>query len=188
MLSNDEIQKDRLVRISPYFDMDNHLLFYQKKICVLCKNVTDIPKPAHDCKAAGYFLSAKTLARLNHVYWKRKTKYVEEYCLGFLKCQQMKDGRTKPLGVPQPLLLPSQRLGSIPMNFVAHVPLSSKGFDNITTFVDLMTKRVHMVAYRANDSAKKVPTALFNTVFWLHDLPHDLVLERDPKFTSRFWR
>lgn len=150
----DETQKDRLLRISPDFEMDNDLLYYQKTILISRKNVINILKLAHDCKAAGHFSSAKTLARLNNVHWKGKTKDVEEYCFGCLKCQQMKDGRTKPLGLPQPLELPSRRWGFIAMNFITHLSLTNKGFDTITTFVDCMTKLIHLVASRATNSAK----------------------------------
>lgn len=73
----------------------------------------------------------------------------------------MKDGRTEPLGVAQLLELLSRRWGSFAVDFIAHLPLTNKVFNTITTFVDRMTKQTHLAASRATNSAEEVAKAFF---------------------------
>lgn len=110
-LPNEKILRARVERLVPSFRIKDGLLYFENKICIPRKNVADLLRLAHDCKIAGHFSAAKTLSRLQNVHWRNKTKDVEEYCLGCLTCQTMKDGRTKRLGEPQPLEIPQRRWG-----------------------------------------------------------------------------
>lgn len=183
----DSIQRDRIERLMPSFQIQDGLLFFGEKICIPRRNVNDLLRLAHDCKISGHFSVAKTLSRLNQVHWKNKSKDVELYCQGCLTCQTRKDGRVKPLGVPQPLQLPQRRWGSISLDFITHLPETNMGHNAIITFVDRATKRVHIVPSKEEDTAEDVAKKFFDHIFKLHGLPDDIVSDRDPKFTSRFW-
>ena len=54
--------------------------------------------------------------------------------------------------------------------------------------MDRATKRVHFIPSRSTDSATDVSEAFFNNVFRYHGLPDTIVSDRDPKFTSHFWK
>lgn len=127
-------------------------------------------------------------ARRKHSHRKGKTKYVEECFLGSLKCQQMKNGKTKVLEIQQPFEIPSQRWSSITMDMLTHLRLTHKGFNTITTFVDRKTKQVHWVASRKSDSTEEVSTEVKQNAFWSNRLPDDLLSDRDPKHTSGLWK
>lgn len=73
------------------------------------------------------------------------------------------------------------------MDFVTHLPLTKRGHRTIVTFIDRLTKRVHLVSSKEDDTAEDVARIFFDNIFRLHGLPDDIVSDRDPKFTSRFW-
>ena len=47
---------------------------------------------------------------------------------------------------------------------------------------------VHLQPTTTTATAVDVANIFFNTVFRLHGLPHVIVSDRDPKFTSKFWQ
>lgn len=150
------IKKDRISRLLPLFYLHDNVLYYDGRLCVPRKNVHDILYLAHDNKTSGHFGYSKTLSRLDGYHWKNKSGDVYDYCRGCTTFQENKDGRTKPLGIPQPLELPTRRWGSVSMDFVTHLPTTETGFDCITTFVDRFSKRVRLVPSRGTDGATEI--------------------------------
>lgn len=125
-LPNGRILRARVEQLVPLFRIKDGLTYFENKICIPQKNAANLLRLVHDCKIAGHFTAAKTLSRLQNVHRRNKTKDVEEYCLGCLTCQTMKDGRIKRLVEPQPLEIPQSRWGSIAMDFVTHLPLTKR--------------------------------------------------------------
>lgn len=169
------------------FNITKGLLYYQGKLSVTRRNINDILQLAHDSPVSGHFSHAKTLERLHRRYWRQKTKNMEAYFVWCLTCQMSQDGRTKPLGSPEPLEIPNRRRDSISMGFVTHLPKTTRGHDCITTFKDWLTKRIHLVQSRTTNKADDVVKSFFENIFRLHGLPDSIVSDRDPRFTSRFW-
>lgn len=97
-----------------------------------------------------------------------------------------KDGRTKPLGDPQRLELPSRRCAPVSMAFVTDSPQTASWFYYITTLVDRFSKSVNPVPSRRTDTAIDVSNCFFDNIFWLHGLPDSGVSDRYPRFTSKF--
>eukprot|EP00171_Calliarthron_tuberculosum_P007413 IDg7413t1 len=184
----EKVEKDRVARLLPLFELCDNRLYYKKKLCVPRNNVKDILKLAHDSTVSGHFGFSKTLHRLERFHWRNKLRDVKIYCQGCFPCQQGKDSRVKPLGEPQPLEIPDRRWGSIATDFITQLPLTERGHDAITTFVDRFTKRVHFVPSKGTDDALQAARSFFNTVFRHHGLPDTIVSDRDPKFTARFWK
>lgn len=180
--------QDRMLRLKRFFRLDdNQILYYDNRICVPKKNVRDILKLAHDDITSGHFGYTKTLSRLGLYHWKNMGTDVYDYCRGCKICQLNKDSRTKPLGDPEPLELPTRRWGSIAMDFITHLPITESGFDCITTYVDRYSKRIHLIPSKSSDSATDVAEGFFKNIFRLHGLPDSIVSDRDPKLTSKFW-
>lgn len=184
---DNNLKSNQIARLAKFFKIEDEILYYEGKVCVPRSNVKDILFLAHDNKTSGHFGYYKTLSRLDRYHWKNKSGDVYDYCRGCSTCQKNKDNRTKPLGEPQPLELPTRRWGSVSMDFVTHLPPTKSGFDCITTFVDRFSKRVRFVASRGTDSATDVADCFFTNIFRLHGLPDSIVSNRDPKFTSKFW-
>lgn len=74
------------------------------------------------------------------------------------------------------------------MDFVTHLPTTPEAFDCKTTYVDRLTKRIHLVPSGSEDTAETVAKCFFRNIFRLHGLPDSIVSDRDPRFTSQFWQ
>eukprot|EP00171_Calliarthron_tuberculosum_P001356 IDg1356t1 len=149
----ESILRRRIERLLPHFKMVGDRLYYESKLCVPRDNVSEILFLAHDCPVAGHFAFHKVLARLERFHWKHKPRDITRYCRGYLTCQSANDGRRKPLGTPQPLAVPSRRWGTVSTDFITQLPVTARGHDAITTFVDCFTKRVHFIPSKCSDRA-----------------------------------
>jgi len=73
------------------------------------------------------------------------------------------------------------------MDFMVSLPLS-KGFDAIIVVVDRFSKMAHFIPTKDEAKAQETGRLFFTHVFKHHGLPRDIVSDRNPKFTSKFWR
>ncbi len=64
----------------------------------------------------------------------------------------------------------------------------SRGFDAIMVVVDRFSKMAHFIPTKESVTAQETGRLFFTHVFKHHGLPRDIVSNRDPKFTSKFWR
>ena len=74
------------------------------------------------------------------------------------------------------------------MDFVTHLPKTKSGYDALLVMVDYVTKM--MILRPTYSVATTVDTArLFvYSVVRAHGLPRVIVLDKDKRFTSHFWR
>lgn len=101
------------------------------------------------------------------------------------RCKQGKDRPKKLLTEPNSLRVPDSRWGSVGTDFITDIPMTKNGFDTITTWVDLLERRVHFITSKVKDSAADIKNDFFDHI--LNDLPDYIVSDRYPKFTSSFW-
>ncbi|KAL1920728.1 uncharacterized protein VTP21DRAFT_11363 [Calcarisporiella thermophila] len=93
-----------------------------------------------------------------------------------------------PAGLLQPLPIPTRRWEQISMDFIFQLPKTKRGFDAILVIVDRLTKRAHFIPTTTNASAVEVAEIFMQNIFKLHGLPAHIISDRDPQFTSRFWK
>ena len=72
------------------------------------------------------------------------------------------------------------------MDFMTHLQ-ESKGFDSIMVVVDRVSKMAHFVPTRDTAMTQEVGQLYFDKVVKHHGMQKSIILDRDPKFTSRFW-
>ena len=181
--------KDRKFRIlSKYFHEDERGLFYEGKRCVPKKSVPKLLQLAHDSKIAGHFGFYKTMSRLKRFYWKNKAQDVKRYVQGCMTCQQKKDHHGKRFGDPNALEIPTRRWGSLATDFIVSLPKTKNGYNCITTWVDRLSRRVHFIPSKEEDTAVDVANSFYKNIFKYHGMPDSIVSDRDPKFTSKFWK
>jgi hypothetical protein len=113
---------------------------------------------------------------------------VRNYIKGCMRCQQFKDSREKNLTDPSPLEMPNRRWGSVATDFITHLPKNKEGYNCITTWVDRLSRRVQFIPSRSSDTAVDDAKSFYCHVFKQHGLPDEIVYDRDPKFTSKFWQ
>nr|GEV75891.1 putative reverse transcriptase domain-containing protein [Tanacetum cinerariifolium] len=70
----------------------------------------------------------------------------------------------------------------------AKLPKSSQGYDTIWVIVDRLTKFAIFTPIRETDPMDKLARIYLNEVFMRHGIPVSIISDRDPRFTSNFWR
>jgi len=106
------------------------------------------------------------------------------YCL---VCQKTKVEHKKPYGELQSLDVPEWKWESISMDFVTGLPRTVFGHDAIWVIVDKLTKFAHFLPINIRFSLEKLAHLYIKKIFRLHGVPSSIILDRDPRFTSRFW-
>ena len=129
-----------------------------------------------------------TLAELvKNYYWPNLRDDVEQYVKSCVTCQQNRTQFRKEAGLLRPLSIPTKCWESVSMDFMTHLP-ESKGFDSIMVVIDRVSKMAHFVPTRDTATAQEVSRLYFDKVVKHHRMQKSIILDRDPKFTSRFWR
>ena len=102
-------------------------------------------------------------------------------------CQGVKaDSRAK-AGLLTPLEIPTRKWAHVTTDLVTDLP-ESHGYTAIAVFVDRMTKMVHLAPCKKEITVAEYAQLFVDHVFKLHGLPEVIVSDRDPRFTSKFWR
>ncbi|KAF0900298.1 hypothetical protein E2562_030465 [Oryza meyeriana var. granulata] len=86
-----------------------------------------------------------------------------------------------------PLPVPQAVWTDIGLDFVEALPRVG-GKSVILTVVDRFSKYCHFIALAHPYSAESVARAFFTDIVRLHGVPQSMVSDRDPVFTSTFWR
>jgi transposase InsO family protein len=102
-------------------------------------------------------------------------------------CQRNKTEHLHPAGLLQPLPVPSSIWSDIAMDFVEGFPKVG-GKSIILTVVDCFSKYAHFIPLSHPYSASSVAKAFFDEIVRLHGFPCSIVSDRDPVFTSHFWK
>ncbi|OWZ10199.1 reverse transcriptase [Phytophthora megakarya] len=83
---------------------------------------------------------------------------------------------------------PSECWESVSMDFVFGLPRDSRRKTGIVVFVDRFSKMVHLAAVAAEVTSVQTARLFVDMVFKHHGMPNDLMSDRDPRFTARFWQ
>ncbi|XP_039032137.1 uncharacterized protein LOC120167084 [Hibiscus syriacus] len=74
------------------------------------------------------------------------------------------------------------------MDFVSGLPLTLNKRDSIWAIVDRLTNSTHFLHVRNDFSMEKYAELYIREVIRLHRVSVSIVYDRDPQFTSRFWK
>ena len=74
------------------------------------------------------------------------------------------------------------------MDFITGLPRTSKQHDSIMVVVDKLTKATHFIPLKTTLKETNVFNIFMKEVARLHEIPKTIVSDRDPKFTSNFWK
>ena len=73
------------------------------------------------------------------------------------------------------------------MDFVVGLLLTGRKHDSVWVVVDRLTKSTHFLLVRTNYSLDKLTELYIKEIVRLHEIPKSIILDRDSRFTSRFW-
>jgi hypothetical protein len=102
-------------------------------------------------------------------------------------CQRKKGEKGKSLGTLQPLSIPPTIWKDISMDFITSLHISGNK-SVIMVVVDHLSKYSHFYALQHPFTASTVAQIFMDQVFKLHGMPHSIVSDHDPTFTSNFWQ
>lgn len=73
------------------------------------------------------------------------------------------------------------------MDFVMSLPNNFKGSDTISVVVERLNKSAHFSPIKISYSLQKLAEVYIEKIANLHGIPLSICLDRDLRFTSRFW-
>ena len=115
-------------------------------------------------------------------------KDISKYVAKCLTCQQVKAEHQVPSNLLNPRPIPQWKWDNITMDFVSGFPLTQRKHDVIWVIVDRLTKSAHFLPIRLDYSMDRLADLYVNEIVRLHDIHVSIVSDRDPRFTSRFWK
>ncbi|KAL0440135.1 UNVERIFIED_CONTAM: Transposon Tf2-11 polyprotein [Sesamum latifolium] len=123
-----------------------------------------------------------------YYWWQTMKKDVAEFVAKCMTCQQIKAKHQAPAGKHRPLSIPEWKWEKITMDFVVGLPRTLRKHDAIWVIVDRLTKSAHFLPIRQGDSLDKLAELYVAEIVRLHGVPVSIVSDKDPRFTSRFWK
>ncbi|GJR43780.1 putative nucleotidyltransferase, ribonuclease H [Tanacetum coccineum] len=123
-----------------------------------------------------------------HFWWSGMKRDVATFVSKCLICQQVKIEHQRASGLLQPLEIPVWKWDEISMDFVTGLPRTQRKHDAIWVVVDRLTKSAHFLPIRKDYPVSKLAEMFQQEIVRLHGTPSAIVSDRDPRFTSRFWK
>ncbi|KAG3157649.1 hypothetical protein PI126_g8210 [Phytophthora idaei] len=141
-----------------------------------------------DTPVGGHLGREKTYGSVSTMYWWPKLyKWVGTYVRTCETCQRTKSSphAAAPLAS---LPVPTGCWQSISMDFVFGLPKDKAGNTGIVVFVDRLSKMAHLAAVPDTIDGEGTASLFLDRVFRQHGLPKQIVSDRDPRFTAKFWK
>ncbi len=185
-----EVKQNIQKGIKSHFHLRNGLLWYkQNRLYVPEGRLREVLlKECHDGPLASHGGVKRTIIFFKKsYYWPNLKDDAEEYVMTCLTCQQNRTLNKKQTRFLRPLSILKGPWESVSMDFMVSLP-PSRGFDAIMVEVDRFSKMAHFIPTKDNAMTQETRRLFFTYVFKHHGVPKDIVLDRDPKFTSKFWR
>ncbi|GJP57345.1 hypothetical protein CLOM_g16368 [Closterium sp. NIES-68] len=138
----------------------------------------------------GHFGSNKTLTGIaKHYYWPHMADDVQKFVTSCDTCQRMKSSKQKKAGLLQPLPVPEQPWQVVSLDFITGLPPTSSGHDAILVVIDKFSKMGHFIPTHTTARTEETAQLFVRHIISQHGIPTTLThSDRDPKFTSKFWK
>ncbi|KAA3474334.1 DNA/RNA polymerases superfamily protein [Gossypium australe] len=85
-------------------------------------------------------------------------------------------------------MVPEWKWYRITMDFVTGLSLTPSKKDAMWVMVNRLTKSIHFIPMRVDYSLDKLANLYISEIVRLHGVPLSIISDRDPRFTSRFWK
>ncbi|GJR15429.1 putative reverse transcriptase domain-containing protein [Tanacetum coccineum] len=144
---------------------------------------------SHKSKYSVHPGSDKMYQDMKQLYWWPNMKAdIATYVSKCLTCLRVKAEHQKPSGLLVQPAIPQWKWENITMDFVTKLPRTQSGNDTIWVIVDRLTKSAHFLPMRETDPMDKLARLYLKEVVTRHGIPVSIICDRDPRFTSNFWR
>ncbi|GBG60304.1 hypothetical protein CBR_g4259 [Chara braunii] len=178
---------------SHYRIADEYLLLNSRGKDLLCvprdrRLRTRLLGEYHDSRLAGHFGVNRTIARLQQRFrWPDLITNVTRYCDSCEVCRRSKPRNRNPYGELRLMPIPREPGLSIAMDVTGPFPRDRLGYDGILTVVDRLSKYTRFLPCKYYSTAPELARLLHTSWICGHDVPEDIVSDRDTRFLSTFW-
>jgi hypothetical protein len=131
----------------------------------------------------------KTIVAVKKQYfWPYMKKEVADFIATCLKCEKVKIEHKHPTSFLQPLPIPEWKWDVVTVNFITNMPKTAKKHNSIMVVVEKLTKDVHFIAVKSGHKTVDIVEIYMREIAKLHGVPKTIVLDKDFKFNSNFWK
>lgn len=186
--------KDNNIPYLQYQYSDHGLLYFEDsmgntRMCIPKGLRNEIMSESHNVISesahSGYY---KTYNRISTTYyWPHMSREIKKFVNTCDVCQKTKPRRHAPVGLLQPIPIPSQPFEVIMMDFIPKLPLSN-GFDNILVIFDKLTKYTIFIPTTVKINEVEMARLFFKHVIMKFGIPHQIILDRDTRWHRDFWK
>ena len=74
------------------------------------------------------------------------------------------------------------------MDFVTHLPRTQRRHDSVWVIMDRLTKSTHFLTVQMTFTLEEFYRLYIHEIVWSHGVPVSIVSDRDPRFTTHFWK
>nr|GEU46129.1 hypothetical protein [Tanacetum cinerariifolium] len=135
------------------------------------------------------WLPHKMYHDLKKLYWWPTIKAdIATYVSKCLTCSKVKAEYQKPSDLLVQPKIPRWKGEKIKMDFVTKLSKTSSEFDMIWIIIDRLTKSAHFLPMKETDSMKRLTRLYIKEVVSQHGVPVSIILDKNSRFTSRFWQ
>ena len=162
---------------------------YQPRLSVPKSRRNLILREAHESPLESAHAGPERLwqALSQKFYWKRMKADVLEFSRSCDSCQKTKSSNFNKFGFLIPNPIPSRPYQSISMDFIVNLPWSDN-FNAIFVVVDRLTKQGSFIPCTTGLTAEEFGELFVKHIVCRFGLPDSIVTDRDPRWTSDFWR
>ena len=101
--------------------------------------------------------------------------------------KKTKPRRHAPVGLLQPIPIPSQPFEVVSMDFIPELPLSS-GFDNILVIVDKLTQYAIFIPTTVSVTEIEIAELFFHHIISKFNISQQVTMDRDARWKGEFWK
>lgn len=180
--------------VDRFFKDNSGLLYFRDadfhaRLCVPKSERVRVMRQAHESASITAHAGPERLWEFlsSKFYWPRMKKDVLEFCSSCDICQKTKPTNFKRYGKLLPHAIPSRPYESISMDLIVNLPWS-EDCNAILVFVDRLTKHAQFIPTTTGLNAKGFAMLFVKHVACKFGIPANIVTDRDPRWTSVFWR
>jgi hypothetical protein len=177
-----------------YFKNSEGLLFfrdadYQPRLCVPRSERVFLIKEIHESPLETAHAGPEKLwmKLSSRYYWPRMKLEITVFCMSCDVCQKIKNSNFKRFGYLIPNPIPSQPYESISMDFIVDLPWCDE-YNAVLVIVCRLTKHAIFIPTMTGLDAEGFAKLFVKFVVCRFGLPSSIISDRDPRWTSDFWK
>ena len=120
-------------------------------------------------------------------FWVGMRHDVSDFVARFLECQRVKVEHQHLVGLLHPHTILEWKWDMISIDFIIGFPIFFKWHDCVMLNMDKLSKIAHFTPMKASSTTSSIEHVFLEEIVLLHGIPRQIILDRDPMFTSALW-